>query len=137
MLKRLAVLGLLAPLTLGNLSSRADAAGWVPLAALMMGAHLSGSFETSPRHGGGYYRPPFDPRRYGGFYRDGGYRDGFYRDGFYRDGGYRAPYPPGYGYYSAADGGYDGCDRWGRYGNYGGYGGYVGYGGYGYDDYGW
>jgi hypothetical protein len=120
MAKRLVVLGLLAVLTLGNLSSRAEAAGWVPLAAMIMGSHLSRGFEAGPRQGGGFYRPQYDPRRYGGFY--GGYRDG----GFYR-----TPYPPGY--YSTADGGYGGCP-WGAYG---GYDGYAGYGGYGYDDYGW
>ncbi len=138
MLKQLGALGLLALLTLGNLSSRVEAAGWVPLAALMMGGHLAGAFDAGPRHGGGFYRPQFDPRRYGGFYRDGGfYRNGgFYRDrGFNGDGGfYRAPYSPRY--YSAADGDYGGCG-FGGWGGYGGYGGYVGYGGYDYDGYGW
>jgi hypothetical protein len=122
MLKRLGAFGLLALLTLGNLSSRVEAAGWVPLAAMMMGGHLAGAFEAGPRHGG-FYRPQFDPRRYGGFYRSGG----FYRDGgFYGDGGfYRAPYSPRY--YGVVD---SDCG-WGGYGNYGGYGGYD------YDGYGW
>jgi hypothetical protein len=150
MLKQLAALGLLAPLTLVNLPSRVEAAGWAPLAAMIMGNHLSKAFDGGLRHGGGFYRPQFDSRRYG-FYRDGGnfYRDGgFYRGdggffrgdggfsrgggaffrgdgGFYRDAGLRrAPYPPGY--YGAADGGYGGCE-----------GGYGGYGGYDYDGYGW
>ncbi len=135
MLKRLGALGLLALLTLGNLSSRVEAAGWGPLAALIVGGHLAGAFDAGPGYGGGFYRPQSDPRRYGGFYRDGG---GFYRDrGFYGAGGfYRAPYSPRY--YSAADGDYGGCGfgRWGGYGGYSGYGGYVGYGGY-YDGYGW
>jgi hypothetical protein len=133
MLRRLGALGLLALLTLANLSSRGEAAGWAPFAALMLGGHLAGAFDGGPRHGGGFYRPQFDPRRYGGFYRDGYYRDGgfyrgrgFYGDGFYRDAGfYRAPYSPGY--YGVVDGG---CGRDG-YDNYGGYAGYD------YDGYGW
>ena len=36
MLKRVAVVALLAPLTLGNLSRPVEAAGWAPLAALML-----------------------------------------------------------------------------------------------------
>jgi hypothetical protein len=135
MLKRLAALGMLALATLANLSSRSEAAGWAPFAALMLGGHLAGAFDGGPRHGGGFYRPQADPRRYGGFYRGGGY----YRDrGFYGDGGfYRAPYSPRY--YGAADVDYSGCgfDGWRGYGNYGGYGGYAGYGGYDYDGYGW
>lgn len=124
MLKRLGAFGLLALVTLGSLSSRAEAAGWIPLAALMMGGHLTGAFD-GPRHGGGFYRPQFDPRRYGGFYRGGG---------FYGDGGfYRAPYSPRY--YGVVDGDC-GFGGWGGYGNYGGYGGYAGYGGYD-DGYGW
>jgi hypothetical protein len=148
MLKQLTALGILAPLTLANLSSRVEAAGWAPLAGLMMGNHLSRAFDGGLRHSGGFYRPQFEPRHYGGFYRDGG---GFYRDGgFYRgDGGFygdaglrRAPYPPGYydppgypGYYGVADGGYAGCGSAGPWGGNGGYGG--GYGGYDYDGYGW
>lgn len=143
MLKRVTALGMLALLTLADLSSRAEAAGWGPLAALMLGGQLSGAFDGGLRHGRGFYRPQFDPRRYGGFYRnrgfygDGGgfYGDaGFYRDGggYYRDAGfYRAPYSPGY--YGGVDGGYSGCGRDG-YSNYGGYGGYAGYD---YDGYGW
>jgi hypothetical protein len=145
MLKQLAALGILAPLTVANLSSRVEAAGWVPLAAMMMANHFSGAFDGGPRHGGSFHRPQFDPRRYGGFYRDDG---GFYRDGggFYRDGGFyhgdggfdrdaglrRAPFPPGY--WGVADGGYPGCGSSGPWGGYGDYGGYVGYD---YDGYGW
>jgi hypothetical protein len=145
MLKQLAALGILAPLTLANLSSRVEAAGWGPLAALIMGNHLSRGFDGGLRHGGGFYRPQFEPRHYSGFYRDGG---GFNRDGgfyhgdggFFRgDGGFdrdaglrRAPFPPGY--WGVADGGYAGC---GSSGAWGGYGGNVGYDGYAYDGYGW
>lgn len=146
MLKQLAAVGILAPLTLANLSSRVDAAGWGPL-ALIMGNHLSRAFDGGLRHSGGFYRPQFDPRHYGGLYRDGGafYRDGggYYRDGgfyhgdgggFFRgDGGFdrdagfrRAPFPPGY--WGVADGGYPGC---------GSSVGYSGYDGYAYDGYGW
>jgi hypothetical protein len=126
MLKRLGAVGLLTLLTLGDLSSRVEAAGWVPLAALIMGGHLAGTFDAGPRRGGGFYRPQFDPRRYGGFYRDGG---------FSRDGGfYGAPYSPRY---SGAVDGDCGFGGWATYGNYGGYGRYVGYGGYDYDGYGW
>jgi hypothetical protein len=150
MLKQLAALGILAPLTLANLSSRVEAAGWGPL-ALIMGNHLSRAFDGGLRHAGGFYRPQFDPRQYGGFSRDGGfYRDGggFYRDGgfyrgdggfyrgdggFYRDAGLRrAPYPQGY--WGVADGSSGGC---GSSGAWGGYGGYGGYDGYDYDGYGW
>jgi hypothetical protein len=150
MFKQLAALGILAPLTLANLSGRVEAAGWGPL-ALIMGSQMSRAFDGGLRHGGGFYRPQFDPRRYGGFYRDGGFsRDdgGFYRDGgfyhgdggpfrgdggFYRDAGLRrAPAPPGY--WGVADGGYGGC---GRAGPWGGRGGYGGYDGYEYDGYGW
>jgi hypothetical protein len=144
MLKQLAALGILAPLTLANLSSRVEAAGWGPL-ALIMGNHLSRAFDGGLRRGGGFYRPQFDPRQYGGFSRDAGFaRDGgFYRDGggFYRDGGFyrgdggfyrdagmrRAPYPQGY--WGVADGGSEGCGRSGPWGGYGGYDGdYDGYG---------
>ncbi len=161
MLKQLAALGILAPLTLANLSSCVEAAGWGPLAALIVGNHLSKAFDGGLRRGGGFYRPQFDSRRYGGFYRDGSnfYRDGgfsrgdggffrgdggfsrgdggFFRGdgGFYRDAGLRrAPYPPGY--YGGADGGYGGCEGGYGGGYAGGYGG--GYaGGYDYDGYGW
>jgi hypothetical protein len=147
MLKQLAALGILAALTLANLSSRVEAAGWGPLAALIIGNHLSGAFDGGPRQGSGFYRPQVDPRHYGGFYRDGGFSregGGFYRDGgfhrgdggFYRDAGVRrAPFPPGY--WGVADGGYEGCGNSGAWGGYGGYGGYAGYDGYGYDGYGW
>jgi len=120
MLKRVAVLGLLAPLTLGNLSRPVEAAGLGGLAAFMMLGNLSSSFDPGWRHGGGFHRPPYYPRHYGGFYRD---------DGFYRDGGfYRAPYYAGYdGAPYARYGGYGWCPP---YGNYGGYG-------YDYDGYGW
>jgi hypothetical protein len=141
MLKQLMALGILAPLTLANLSSRVEAAGWGPL-ALIMGNHLSRGFDGGLRHGSGFSRPQFDPRQYGGFSRDGGgfYRDGgfyrgdggFYRGdgGFYRDAGMRrAPYPQGY--WGVADGGSAGC------GNSGPWGGYGGYDGYDYDGYGW
>jgi hypothetical protein len=155
MLKQLAALGILAPLTLANLSSRVEAAGWGPL-ALIMGNHLSRAFDGGLRHGGSFYRPQFDPRRYGGFSRDGAgfYRDGgfyrgdggfyrgdggfyrgdggFYRGdgGFYRDAGLRrAPYSQGY--WGVADGGSAGC------GSSGAWGGYGGYDGYDYDGYGW
>jgi hypothetical protein len=113
MLKRGAVLALLAPLTLGSLSRPVEAAGWGPLAALMLAGHLSSPVDTGWRYGGGFRRAPYYPRHYGGFYRDGGF--------------YGAPYYPRYsGPYS---GGYD---AWcGGYGNYGGYGGYRGYGYYG------
>ena len=153
MLKQLAALGMLAPLALANLSTRVDAAGWVPLAAMIMGNHLSRAFDGALRHSGGIYRPQFDPRHYGGFYHDGGfsrdgggfYRDGgFYRggggpfrgdDGFYRDAGFpRASYPPGY--YGVADRGYGGCASTGAWGRYGGYDGRTAYGGYDYDGYG-
>jgi hypothetical protein len=147
MLKQLAALGVLAPLTLANLPSRVEAAGWAPFAALMMGNHFSRAFDGGLRHGGGFYRPQFDPRHYGGFSRDGGfsgdgggfYRDGgFYHgdDGFYRDAGWRrAPSPPGY--WGVADGGYAGCGGPGAWGGYGGYGGHVGYDGYDHEGYGW
>jgi hypothetical protein len=129
MLKRVAVLALLAPLTLGNLSSSVEAAGWGGLAALVL-ANLPLPLETGPRHSGGFRRAPYYPRRYDGFYRDGGFN--------------RAPYYPRY------SGGYNGCGGYGNYGDYGGYGGYSNYGGYGrgygnyggyegygYDGYGW
>jgi hypothetical protein len=135
MLKRVAVLALLAPLTLGNLSRPVEAAAWAPFAALLMAAHLPVSPEVGWRHSGGFRRAPYYPRYY-----DGGF--------------YRAPYYPRYsGAYSGAySGGYDGwCGGYGNYGgyggyaNYGGYGGYgrsggydgYGYDGYGYDGYGW
>jgi hypothetical protein len=141
MLKQLAAVGILAPLALANLSSRVDAAGWGPL-ALIMGNHLSRAFDGGLRHSGGFYRPQFDPRRYGGgYYRDGGYYHGdgggFFRGdgGFDRDAGLRrAPFPPGY--WGVADGGYAGCGSSGAPGGYG-YGGYGGYDGYAYDGYGW
>jgi hypothetical protein len=129
MLKRCAVVALLAPLTLGNLSRPAEAAGWGPLAALLLASHLPISPEAGWRHNGGFHRAPYYPRRYGGFYGDGGF--------------YRAPYYPRYsgGYYGAYSGGYDGwCGGYGNYGGYGGYGAnanYGGYDGYGYDGYGW
>jgi hypothetical protein len=122
MFKRVAVLALLAPLALGNLSRPVEAAGWGPLAALLLAGHLSSPVDTGWRHGGGFRRAPYYPRHYGGFYGDGGF--------------YRAPYYPGY------YGGDDWCGRYGNYGGYGGYrysgyGGYGGYDGYGYDGYGW
>jgi hypothetical protein len=140
MLKQLAAIGILAPLTLANLSSRVEAAGWGPL-ALIMGNHLSRAFDGGLRHSGGFYRPQFDPRHYGGdYYRDGGFYHGdgggFFRGdgGFDRDAGLRrAPFPPGY--WGVADGGYAGCGSPGGYAGYGGYGG--GYDGYAYDGYGW
>src|SRR5215470_13863148 len=113
MLKRVAVVALLAPLTLGNLSRPVEAAGWGPLAALMLAGHLASPPDTGWRHGGGFHRSPYYPRRYGAFYGDGGF--------------YGAPYYPRYS--GAYSGGYD---EWCRgYGNYGGYGGYA------YDGYGW
>jgi hypothetical protein len=115
MLKRAAVLGLLAPLALANLSGGAAAAGWGPLAALMMLGNLSMPVEPGWRRGDDSHRAPYYPRHYGSFYGDGGF--------------YRAPY---YGGYRGR--GSCGC---GGYGNYGDYGGYVDSGGYGYDDYGW
>jgi hypothetical protein len=69
MLKRVAVLALLAPLTLGNLSKPVEAAGWGPLAALVVAAHLPIAPEAGWRHGGGFRRGPYYPRPYGGFYR--------------------------------------------------------------------
>jgi hypothetical protein len=133
MLKRVAVLVLLAPLTLGNLSRPVEAAGWGPLAALVV-ANLAIPPDAGWRHGGGFRRAPYYPRRYDGFYRDGG--------------SYRAPYYPRYS--GAYYGGYNGCGGYGNYGDYGGYGGYGndggygggygrygGYEGYGYDGYGW
>jgi hypothetical protein len=129
MLKRVAVLALLAPLTLGNLSRPVEAAGWGPLAALLLASHLPISPEAGWRRGGGFHRAPYDPRLYGG-YRDGGFD--------------RAPYYPRYS--GAYYGGYSGCDGYGNYagyggnggyGRYGGYGNYGGYEGYGYDGYGW
>ena len=117
MLKRGALVALLAPLTLGNLSRPAEAAGWAPFAALLLAGHLSSPPDAGWRHGGGFRRTPYYPRYYDGYYRDGGF--------------YRAPYYPRYS--GAYSGGYDGwC---GGYGNYGGYGGYGRYGGY--DGYGW
>jgi len=114
MLKRVAVLALLAPLTLGNLSRPVEAAGWGPLAALVV-ANLAIPPDAGWRHGGGFHRAPNYPRHYGGFYRDGG--------------SYRAPYYPRYS--GAYYGGYNGCGGYGNYGDYGGYGGYGGYGNYG------
>jgi hypothetical protein len=118
MLKRVAIVALLAPLTLGNLSRPVEAAGWAPFAALMLAGHLASPPDTGWRHGGGFHRSPYYPRRYGAFYGDGGF--------------YGAPNYPRYS--GAYYGGYDGwC---GGYGNYGGYGGYRGYGNYGgYDGY--
>jgi hypothetical protein len=122
MLKRVAVVALLAPLTLGNLSRPVEAAGWGPLAALILAGHLSSPVDTGWRHGGGYRRAPYYPRPYDGFYREGGF--------------YRAPYYPRYsGAYSGGYPGYGGYDWCGGYGAYGGYGGYGNYGGY--DGYGW
>jgi hypothetical protein len=121
MLKRVGVFLLLAPLTLGNLSSSADAAGLGGLAAFMLGGL---SFP-----GGGFHRAPSYPRHYGGFYRERGFypAGGFYRDPYYS----RDPYYPRYD--GASYGGYSGCD----YGYYGGYEGYERYERYGYDGYGW
>src|SRR5258707_6965897 len=81
MLKRVAVLALLAPLTLGNLSRPVEAAGWGPLVALLLASHLPISPEAGWRRGGGFHRAPYDPRLFGG-YRDGGFD--------------RAPYYPRY-----------------------------------------
>jgi hypothetical protein len=125
MLKRGVVLTLLAPLTVGNLSRPVEAAGWGPLAALMLAGHLSGPPDTGWRRGGGFRRAPYYPRFYDG-YRDGGF--------------YGAPYYPRYsgGYSGAYSGGYDGwCGGYGNYGGYRGYGNYSGYDGYGHDGYGW
>jgi len=133
MLKRVAVLALLAPLTLGSLSRPVEAAGLAPLAALLFAAHLPIAPEAGWRRGGGFNRAPYYPRHYEGFYRDGGF--------------HRAPYYPRYS--GAYYGGYNGCGGYGNYGDYSGYGGhgnYAGYGGYGnyggyegygYNGYGW
>jgi hypothetical protein len=120
MLKRVAVLALLAPLTLGNLSRPVEAAGWAPFAALLLAGHLSSPPDTGWRHSGGFRRAPYYPRYY-----DGGF--------------YRAPYYPRYsgaysGGYDAWCGGYGNYGGYGGYANYGGYGGYGGYGRYGGDD---
>jgi hypothetical protein len=123
MLKRVAVLALLAPVTLGNLSRPVEAAGLGGLAALVV-ANLAMSPEAGWRHGGGFHRAPNYPRHYGGFYRDGGF--------------YGAPYYPRYS--GAFYGGYGGYGRYGwcgDYGGYGGYGNYAGYDGYGDGGYGW
>ena len=123
MLKRAAVLGMLAPLALAGLSSGAAAAGWGPLVTLMLG-NLPVPFDGGWRRGESWHRGPHYPRHYAGFYGDGGV--------------YRAPYYPGY--YGAGYSGYGGRgSSWGcgGYGNYDGYSGYVGYAGYGYDDNGW
>ncbi|SRR5579871_72512 len=116
MAKRVSLLGLLAALTLTNVSSSV-AAGWAGLAALMMTGHLSGPFGAGSWRGGGFYHAPYYPRHYFG--------------------SYRAPYQGGH------YGGYGAYAGYGGYGGYSGYGGYRtyggGYGGYGcdYDDYGW
>jgi hypothetical protein len=116
MLKRVAVLGLLVLVTLGNLLRPVEAAGLGGLAAFFLLGHLS-SADAGWGRGGGFHRAPSYPRYYGGYYRDvGPYRDG----GFYR-----APYYAGY---DAAPYGYSGCPPYGYYG---------GYDGYGYDGYGW
>jgi len=108
MFKGVAVLGLLAPLTVGNLSSPAEAAGWGEVAAPVL-ANLLIPRDAGWRRGGGFYRAPYYPRHYGGFYR--------------------APYHPRYdGASYGGCSGYCGC---------GGYGNYGGYGGYGDDGYGW
>ena len=125
MLKRVVVLGLLALVTLGNLSRPVEAAGLGGLAAFFLMGHLP-SADAGWGRGGGFHRAPSYPRYYGGYYRDGGpYRDGgFYRAPYYT--GYDAA-PYGYGGYSSY-GGYSGCPPYGYYG---------GYDGYGYDGYGW
>src|SRR5260370_39724836 len=67
MLKRVAIVALLAPLTLGNLSRPVEAAGWRPLAALLLASHLPISPEAGLQRGGGVPRAPDEPRTYGGF----------------------------------------------------------------------
>jgi hypothetical protein len=113
-MKRAALLGLLAALTLGNVSS-SIAAGWGGLAAMLMMGHLSGPFGAGLWRGGSSYRAPYYPRHYPGFYP------------------YQARHYGGYGAYT----GYGGYGAYPGYGRYGAYGG--GYGGCGcdYDDYGW